>query len=178
MKDQSSSAWLQLICEQLALLWEKKEVPLLRIVARGLCYLLISKGAFLGDGDFHPSKRRGAQAFLDVPVKSVVLSCWGAVLQCLETHRAGKQATYKQGKEIYALFKYWSEKYTVSDFYLGNSFQSPRAAASRTSGPSHQCWSLENEAAEWNWRQSFLTLSEPTLLGWKIYCSLQSKGEG
>lgn len=59
MKDQSSSAWLQLICEQLTLLWEKKkEVPLLRIVAWGLCYRLISKGAFLGDGDFHPSERK------------------------------------------------------------------------------------------------------------------------
>lgn len=62
------------------MLWEKKEVPLLRIVARGLCYQLISKGAFLGDGDFHPSKRRGAQALLDALVKSFVLSCapvWG-----------------------------------------------------------------------------------------------------
>lgn len=103
VKDQSSSAWLRLICEQLALLWEKKEVPFLRIVAWGLCYQLISKGGFLGDGDFHPSKRREAQAFLDAPVRSSVLSCRRAVVQCLETGLASRLLTNK-GKKFMLSF--------------------------------------------------------------------------
>lgn len=153
MKDQSSSAWLQLICEQLALLQEKKEVPLLRVVVWGLCYQLSSKGAFLGDGDFHPSKRRGAQAFLDAHVKSFVLSCWRAVPP-VSGNTQGWQAGYLEigERNLCSLLTLEWKVHSIR-FLPRELLQSPGAAASRTSGPSHQCWSLENETAQWNWRQ-------------------------